>query len=118
LNSLAMTAENLSELRARYYDWCSARIAERLVQLSPDEIWHRAAMLSDAGELFVWQDEQGQAFPPGNTFFSARVLAHLFAQELDLPTFEDWVDLYRADPGRFQREMIMVDSPERAVPNH
>jgi hypothetical protein len=112
-----MTAEQPSELRARYYDWCSARIADELVQLSPDEIWHRAAALSEAGELFVWQDEQGgKAYLPGSAFFSARVLAHVFAQELKLPSFAEWVELYTADPERFDRETIMVDSPERALP--
>jgi hypothetical protein len=116
LEPRATLSENSTELQARYFDWCSARIAERLVQLSPEEIWHRAAVLSEARELFVWEDEQrGTAFPPGNAFFSARILAHIFAQELDLPRFEDWATEYRANPERFDQEIVMMDAPRPAA---
>jgi hypothetical protein len=114
LEPRATLSENTTELQARYYDWCSARIAERLVQLSPEEIWHRAAVLSEARELFVWEEEiGGKAFPPGNAFFSARLLAHIFAQELDLPPFEQWEAAYRANPEKFDREIVMVDATSR-----
>lgn len=31
-------------LRAKYYDWCSAKVADRFLQLSPDEIYELAQL--------------------------------------------------------------------------
>ena len=48
-------------LRAKYLDWCSARIAERFLALSPDEIYQLAERATDG------QAETVRALPPLST---------------------------------------------------
>jgi hypothetical protein len=60
-------------LRAKYFDWCSARVADRFLRLSPDEIYELAQQASrDASEEPESQDgwqaakrpaEEGVAIP-------------------------------------------------------
>jgi hypothetical protein len=118
-------------LRAKYLDWCSARVAKRFVKLTPEEIYQlaeRAAHGSPPGGRmrFDYADptEAVTASPsastiaapavaaPGETFSNvsfraivARVTEAL-AAELNLPDYEDWADAYRRDPSRYDDELL------------
>lgn len=113
------------ELRAKYLDWCSARLADRFLALSPDEIYELAErashgrmdtlVASGASETptdpalpnptrtspaaFAWRE------PESFRLLVARV-TEVLAETLPLPTFEDWAAAYREDPKRFDVELL------------
>jgi len=43
------------------------------------------------------------------------VLAQELAEEIGLPPFDAWVDDYRADPDRFEREILAFGAPGSAA---
>ncbi|HEX7090708.1 MAG TPA: hypothetical protein VF192_11280 [Longimicrobiales bacterium] len=128
-----MVAEPADEkiLRAKYLDWCSAQVADRFLQLTPDEIYQLAhgapagsggigsnralraegpgadgslpgAALSPVAVLSIPEPEA-----PGLSFRALvqRVTEALTAS-MALPPFEQWVASYRAAPERFESEML------------
>jgi hypothetical protein len=119
-------------LRAKYLDWCSARIAERFVALSPDEIyqlaerathgpadtasplpplssfnfqnpsepdWHAA--IEQAVTAVADESDQTSTFRN----LVARVTGVL-ADEMELPTFDEWSAAYSEAPHEFDRDML------------
>ena len=120
-------------LRAKYLDWCSARIAERFLALSPDEIYQLAEKATDG------QTDSVSALPPLSSFnfqsssqpdwhaaidqavtavadtdsevaasfrtVVARV-TEVLADEMELPTFEEWSAAYSEAPEEFEPEML------------
>ena len=119
-------------LRAKYLDWCSARIAERFVALSPDEIyqlaerathgpadtasplpplssfnfqntsepdWHAA--IEQAVTAVADDSDQTSTFRN----LVARVTGVL-ADEMELPTFEEWSAAYSESPADFDGDML------------
>jgi hypothetical protein len=106
-----MNGESSAEsLRTRYYDWCSAKIAEQFLKLSSEEVWRRADRLrgvsSGGGDV-----EGSEPMVPAENFEVVRVLAQQLASELGLPAFDEWVEQYRADPRRFEREILTHGVP-------
>jgi hypothetical protein len=120
-------------LRAKYLDWCSARIAERFLALSPDEIYQRAERASHASA------ETADAAPPLLPFYPPNPnqpdwhaaiaqavtavadtgseeaisfrnlvvrLTGILADEMELPTFEEWAAAYSEAPEEFDPEML------------
>ncbi|MEO5511594.1 MAG: hypothetical protein ABIV28_06140 [Longimicrobiales bacterium] len=80
-------------LRAKYFDWCSARIAERFVSLSTLDIYALADSAgSDAGDRSFQE-------------VMDRALTALAAQT-ELPAFEAWAAMYRVDPESYDADMI------------
>jgi len=129
-------AGNRSEeaiLRAKYLDWCSSRIAERFLTLSPDEIYQLAERATNGpADLASPQAPLSSFSSPHNTtpdwlaaidqavtavaddrsddavsFRSivARV-TEVLADDMDLPTFEEWSAAYSEAPGDFDRDML------------
>ncbi|MGQ0562434.1 MAG: hypothetical protein ACT443_11230 [Gemmatimonadota bacterium] len=120
-------------LRAKYLDWCSARIAERFLALSPDEIYLLAeratgASADQAGALPPlshfqlpnhtepdWHAAIGQAVvaladsesEDGVSFRNvvSRV-TEVLADEMELPTFEEWAAAYSEAPEEFDRDLL------------
>jgi len=104
----ALEPGHRQELESKYFDWCSARLAERFLQLSPVEIYE----LAERGPT-----EQGRpslGLTPGivpdagsSTFQDvvARV-TEVLAHELQLPSFDVWVAEYRRAPEQFDAEML------------
>jgi len=112
------------ELRAKYLDWCSARLADRFLALSPDEIYELAERASH-GRMDtlvasgasrtrthpISDDPQPSAAssdwrePENFRLLVARV-TEVLAETLPLPTFEDWAAAYRDDPKRFDVELL------------
>ena len=82
------------ELRAKYFDWCSARVAERFVNLSVREIYE----LADAATEDPEADRSFQGV-------MERATAVLAAQT-PLPSFEEWAASYRSDPSRYDADLI------------
>lgn len=99
-------------LRAKYLDWCSARIAERFLQLTPDEIYELAQRSTGkSGEAREAVSPRGTRPSPDPGPVASfpdiveRVTEHL-AATLELPTFRDWSASYRAQPSRYDEELL------------
>lgn len=92
-----------STLRAKYLDWCSARIAERFLELDPEEIYEmaRPAEVAEAGHSPSVPSAAGESY---------RVLVQrateLLLERMSLPPFEEWRRSYAADPGRYDAELL------------
>jgi hypothetical protein len=114
-----------NELRAKYLDWCSARLADHFLALSPDEIYEMAERAShgrepetdavvaggvSGGSEAQWQQER--AALPMSALWSEpdtfRVLVARVTEVLadTLPTFEDWSAAYQREPGRYDDELL------------
>jgi hypothetical protein len=114
-------------LWAKHLDWCSARIAERLLALTPDEIYLLAASLragpgrddgngADGAPPSPTSLRPGESRHPAPLLFHGlqtpvdpaliRILTEAVRAELDLPSFVEWAALYRADPGPYDAELI------------
>ncbi len=85
-------------LRAKYLDYCSARVAELLLRMSADEMYLLAQ--EAAGELPV---ESTESLSYNEI---VRLATDRIASRLALPDYRTWVDRYRSDPESFDREMI------------
>jgi len=114
-------------LRAKYLDWCSAQVADRFLKLTPDEIYqlaHQARpgedgevgapLFRDAGAPVAEEGAQPgsmiEAPEPSAPGLSYRALVHRVTEALTasmaLPSFDRWVEEYRASPARFEAEML------------
>lgn len=85
-------------LRAKYLDWCSARVADRLFKLRPEEIYDLARML-DA-------DEENGLEPTADFRTVVGRLTEELTRELGLPDFAEWQKQYAAAPAQFDDEMV------------
>lgn len=90
-------------LRAKYLDWCSARVAERFLDLSAEEIYalsHPAG--TETGEASV------QVPPPGDESYRVLVqrATEALLSDMSLPRFEEWRREYEVSPERFDAEML------------
>ncbi len=94
-------------LRAKYLDYCSARVAEILLRLSPDEI-------------FVMAREAGGT-PEGTPALSYDAMVELATtriyRKLELPRFDEWVAEYKEDPARFEGEILGIWELDHKVPS-
>jgi hypothetical protein len=86
-------------LRAKYLDWCSARVAERFLDLSAEEIYALAQPSSEPSSSL-----------PSPAEASYRVLVQRATEallgQLSLPVFEEWRRQYEASPAVFDAEML------------
>lgn len=129
-------AGNRSEnaiLRAKYLDWCSARIADRFLALTPDEIYQLAerathgpadlarpqALLSTFSEptpttpdWLAAIDHAVTAVADENSDDAASFRAiiarvtEVLADDMELPTLEEWTAAYSEAPEEFDPEML------------
>jgi hypothetical protein len=94
-------------IRAKYLDWCSARIAERFLQLTPEEIWQLAETASRDDE----ESLRGAVVVSGSSeempfrWMVGRVTEAL-AVSLELPTLDEWRVGYREAPERYESELL------------
>lgn len=93
-------------LWVRYVDWCSAQVARRLLELSPEDFWDRADRLA--------QSEPGSSTLARAVVPLARQLAVELYEELGLPPFPRWCEEYRRDPSRFDRDILGFQAPATA----
>ena len=103
--------DDLSVLRSKYHDWCSARIADRFVELSPEEIYelaHAGAEVQGRKAATASASMDAGAFSledPGYTELVQRVTEAL-ATSMALPSFDEWIESYRREPSRYDKEML------------
>ena len=100
-----MPQPEANELRTRYTDWCSARIAEHLLALSPEEVF----LLSERGtrgDATPTPAEAPGSFSLHSRYSRAEQSIRAAYQELGLPSFEDWLAEYSADPARFDADIL------------
>ncbi len=83
-------------LQAKYRDYCSARITEALLALSPDEIFKLAeAEARDTGRR-----------RPESYLEAVRLATGRVRDRLGLPEFEDWATEYARNPQAFDQELM------------
>lgn len=115
-----------SELRAKYLDWCSARLAERFLDLSPEEIYALARPESSVEPSDSETGDAGMSTGPSASVRPApshvapslprptdegyRALVQRVTEALlrrtSLPTFEQWAEAYAESPERFEAELL------------
>ena len=83
-------------LRAKYYDYCSARVADVLLGMTPDQIFIAAE-----------EAAKGRGISGELTYERMVGLAteHV-SRNLNLPSFEDWSRRYTADPQAIDAELL------------
>ena len=79
-------------LRAKYRDYCSARVADALLALSPDEVYALAQSEARATGQVV-----PEAFHDKVNLATGRI-----RERLDLPEYDEWVLRYSEDPQAFE----------------
>ena len=89
-------AEPEEVLRAKYLDYCSAQVADILLLLSPDEMFVLA------------QDAAKEAGVSGDLGYDR--IVHLatgrVSRKLALPSFEVWVREFKADPDKYEEQLM------------
>ena len=93
-------------LWVRYVDWCSAQVARRLLELSPEEFWERAERIARIERDTV---PRSRAVVP-----LARQLAVELYEELGLPPFPRWSEEYQRDSARFDPDILGFQAPATA----
>lgn len=98
LSERAEVQEPVEILRAKYLDYCSARVTEALLSLSPDEVY---VFAQDAAV------ESGRSEEEELTYGDIVALATLrISRTIDLPSFEEWRKAYQEDPARFEEDLL------------
>jgi hypothetical protein len=94
-------------LRAKYLDWCSARVADHFLALSPDEIFELAERATHAGERTGGRSLSASV-PQGPLAYRDVVerVTGVLAEQLDLPAFDEWLELYRQAPDAVEAELL------------
>lgn len=107
-------------LRAKYLDWCSAQVADHFLALSPDEIFELAERASqgdatpDRGAS-VLSDVSSDAVvttvvEPADELSSYRAVVQrvteVLTQQLELPAFDEWLELYRTNPEAVEARLL------------
>lgn len=88
--------ESLAVLRAKHRDYCSARVFRIIQRMSPDEMF-----------VFV-KDLARDSGGPGELSYDDMVrlaTTRIYAEE-GLPSFEDWLEQYRANPEHFDAVLL------------
>lgn len=92
--------EGLEEpvLRAKYLDYCSARVAEVLLRLTADEMY----LLAEAAAR-----ESGREDASTLSYDRiVRLATERLSRQISLPPFDIWVKAYGEDPEHFERELL------------
>lgn len=107
--------DEVSVLRSKYHDWCSARVADRFVELTPEEIYELAhgggaggagGGLRGSPEASASVDAGAFSLEDAGYTEMVRRVTEALTTSLDLPSFEAWVESYGRDPERYDREML------------
>jgi hypothetical protein len=88
--------ESEEVLRAKYLDYCSAKVADVLLLLSPDEMFVLAQDAArEAGLALDLSYDQIVDLATGRV-----------SRKLALPDFDTWVREYKADPDHFEEDLM------------
>ncbi len=103
---MAADADLERVLWAKYLDWCSARLVERFLQLTPDQIYELAQQAEAEPELGVGGEAaQAVGTEVAHRSVVARVTEALQAR-MQLPSFAEWSAAYAEAPERFEEELL------------
>lgn len=96
-------------------DWCSARVAEHLLGMSPDEAFELAERVRQP----TAPEPPGSRRPGENPLSYpdvVRALTRSVFADLGLPGFAEWLAQYRKDPSAFERELLgfRLDPPSQS----
>jgi hypothetical protein len=84
-------------------------VADHFLALSPDEIFELAERASRDDEAPV-AERSGPVTTDGDDLSSYRGVVErvteVLTQQLDLPTFAEWLELYRRDPGAVEARLL------------
>lgn len=97
---------DLSVLRAKYLDYCSAQIADLIVLLSPDDIYVVAERATR---------ESGGTYS-GHYGDAVRCATQWISDRLALPPFEVWIEDYQAHPQRYEDYLLGLWQGEAGRP--
>ena len=96
-----------SVLRAKYRDYCSARVADALLSLSPEEIYALAE-----GEARAANQVSPTSYNDAIRFATRKI-----RDQLLLPEFENWATEYQRDPEKYEPYLMgLWKSEEREPP--
>ena len=82
-----------AELRAKYLEFCSARISEVFLSLSDEQTYR---ILEQAA------DEAGEDLASLGFQSKMRLVTGRLRESVPLPDFDSWAEEYRAHPERFE----------------
>lgn len=86
----------LAVLRAKYHDYCSARVFRIIQRMSPDEMFVFVKDLARGA---------GGSREPSYDEMVRLATTRIYAEER-LPSFEDWAKQYRANPEHFDAVLL------------
>ena len=94
--------------RAKYLDWCSARLAERFLDLSPEEVYELARSGGSSAPGAASASGRVTLPPPTHARYRALVqrVTESLLERVSLPTFEQWSAAYDESPERFEAELL------------
>ena len=88
--------ESLNVLRGKHRDYCSARVFQIIQRMSPDEMF-----------VFVKDLARDSGGPEELSYDEmVRLATTRIYAEAGLPSFDDWVEEYRANPGHFDAVLL------------
>ncbi len=83
-------------LRAKYDDYCSGRVADVLLSLSPEEVY----ALAEA------EARRTNKIAPSSHDEAVRLATRKIRNRLKLPRFQDWAKEYKREPHRFDPHLM------------
>ena len=83
-------------LRAKYRDYCSAKVADALLSLPPEEIYALAEAEARAANRLA----------PASYNDAIRVATRRIRERLNLPGYREWARAYRENPSRYDPELM------------
>ncbi len=91
-------------LWAKYLDWCSARLVDRFLRLTPDEIYE----LAQRAEPEAGPGPGGEGAVGTELSYRSVVerVTEALKSRIPLPTYEEWAAAYREAPERFDEELL------------
>ncbi len=101
---MAADPEQGRVLRAKYLDWCSARLADRFLHLTPDEIYELSQRVEPEGAS-AGESERGVGTELSYRSVVERV-TEVLKSRIQLPTYEEWSAAYTEAPERFDDELL------------
>lgn len=96
------------ELRAKYLDWCSAQVADQFLALSPDEIFELAERAAREDDGVSGRSSATLLEVQDLSSYRALVerVTEVLADQMELPEFEEWVELYRSAPESVEAQLL------------
>jgi hypothetical protein len=95
-------------LRAKYLDWCSAQVADYFLALTPEEIFEIAERAGrEEHDLPVRPlSLSGEGIDLASYRLVVERVTGVLAEQLNLPDFPAWLELYRRDPAAVEERLL------------